>query len=209
MLAADRAANFEAQLQDVCAETLRPLQLTRFAGVEEDQRMQVAVGCVKHVRARQLILLGQLADACEYAGDALARNGAVHAVVIRRNAPHRGECRLAALPQAEAFLLVVRHATMLVAPHASSTRCMCSISSATSSLVPSDSHNSTAAASSGYPACANSSTAATAARSSISRPAGMIPAAMIAATACAACSHSANPGHDHARAFRAAAATSP
>ena len=60
---------------------------------------------------------------------------------------------------------------------------MRSISSATSSGVPSDSQSKIATASKSYPALTNSSTALVVAWSIISKPAGIMPAAMMAATA--------------------------
>ena len=70
----------------------------------------------------------------------------------------------------------------MVAPESFSIDSTRDNSSATSSLVPSTSHNKSASASSGYPAFTKSSTAATAGPSIISRPAGMIPAAMMPPT---------------------------
>ncbi len=61
VLAGDGAADLDAQLQDLAAELLGPLQLARVVGVVEDQRVQVAVAGVEHVGHRQAVLLGQLA----------------------------------------------------------------------------------------------------------------------------------------------------
>src|SRR5438552_17109296 len=70
--------------------------------------MQVAVAGVKHVRAAQRVLLLHLGDEVEHLAQALARNGAVHAVVIRRDASDRRERSLAPRPEAKPLGLVSR-----------------------------------------------------------------------------------------------------
>src|SRR5690348_2758352 len=56
MLAGDRAAHVDAQLEDAIAEFDRALAIARLVRVEQDQRMQVAVACVEYVRAGQPVL---------------------------------------------------------------------------------------------------------------------------------------------------------
>ena len=70
-----------------------------------------------------------------------------------------------------------------VAPLSSKILCTRQISSDTSSFTPSNSHNKIASASSGYPACTNASAAWIASLSIISKPAGIIPAAIMSPTA--------------------------
>ena len=52
VLAGDGAADFHAQLQDAAAEFLGALQFAWLVGVEQDQRMQVAVAGMEHVGDR-------------------------------------------------------------------------------------------------------------------------------------------------------------
>ena len=53
--------------------------------------------------------LAERADPAEHFGQLRARHDAVLHVVVRRHAAHRGERRLAALPDARALLVVLRH----------------------------------------------------------------------------------------------------
>ena len=68
--------------------------------------MHVAVAGVEHVGHAQAVFAGQVTDALEYPRQFAARDGAVHAVVVRGNAPHRREGVLAPGPEAHAFGLI-------------------------------------------------------------------------------------------------------
>ena len=57
MFARDRTANFHAQQQNALAEFFRALQFTRLVGIKQDQRMQIAVSGVEHIRDWQSIFL--------------------------------------------------------------------------------------------------------------------------------------------------------
>src|SRR6187399_2375906 len=57
VLAGDRAADFYAKLEDLGTESLRAHALRLDVRVIQDQRMEVAVAGVKHVRAAQVVLL--------------------------------------------------------------------------------------------------------------------------------------------------------
>ncbi len=57
MLAGDRSADGDAQLEDRGAERLGALRLARLVGVVQDERMEVAVARVKDVGAAQLVLV--------------------------------------------------------------------------------------------------------------------------------------------------------
>jgi hypothetical protein len=72
----------DAQFQQTSAEFLSTLQLTGLVGVEQDQRMQVAVAGMEDVGHAQSVFLGQLSGAPQYLGQGAAGNGAVHAVVV-------------------------------------------------------------------------------------------------------------------------------
>src|SRR5436309_2695082 len=55
VLAGDGAAQAHAGLEDVGAEALAAMQLIGIVGVEEDQRVQVAVAGMEHVDAAQAV----------------------------------------------------------------------------------------------------------------------------------------------------------
>src|SRR5690606_5009448 len=106
----DAAANLDAKFEDLAAQVFGALQLTFLVGIEEDQRVHVAIAGMEHVGHAQAVLLGKLGDALEHARQLAARDGAVHAVVVRRNAPDRREGVLAAGPEAHALGFVLGQA---------------------------------------------------------------------------------------------------
>ena len=110
MLAGEHAADLDAEPQDIGAEGLRLVQLARPVGIVEDQRMEIAVAGVEHIGDPQPVARGELAHAGQHPRQLLAGNGAVHAVVIRRDAADRREGRLAAGPEEQPLLLRLRHA---------------------------------------------------------------------------------------------------
>ncbi len=110
MLAGDGAAHFHALLQDFAGELFGAAQLVRVVGVEKDQRVQVAVTRVKHVGAAQRVFPFHLADEEQDFPEAAARDGAVHAVVVGRDAAHRRKRRLAPGPELLPLGIGVRHA---------------------------------------------------------------------------------------------------
>src|ERR1044072_2948225 len=112
VLAGEHAADLDAELEDLGAELLGALQFARLVGIIEDQRMQVAVAGVKHIGDAQPELLGELARALQDQRQLGARNGAVHAVVVGRNAPDRRERCLAPGPEQEPFVLRRRDADL-------------------------------------------------------------------------------------------------
>ena len=109
MLAGDGAAHLDALLQHLARELLGAVQLVGVVGVEQDERMQVAVAGVEHVRAAQAVFALHGGDEGQHLAQALARNGAVHAVVVGRDAADRGKRRLAAGPETQALGFVARH----------------------------------------------------------------------------------------------------
>ena len=110
VLAGEHPADLDAHAQDIGAHLFHLLQFPRLVGVVQDQRVQVAVPGVEYVGDAEAVLLGQGADALEHMGQLVARDGAVHAVIVRRDAPHRREGRLAAGPEFQAFLFVAADA---------------------------------------------------------------------------------------------------
>jgi hypothetical protein len=106
VFAGDRAAHGHAGLQDVGAEQLAAAQLVGVVGIEQDQRVQVAVAGMEHVGAAQLVLLLHLLDGEQDVGQPLARNGGVHAHVVRADAPAGRERVLAPAPEAQPLGLI-------------------------------------------------------------------------------------------------------
>src|SRR3954468_12328507 len=90
MLAGDGAAHFYAELQDGCAVRFCALVLVAFVGIEHDQRMQVAVPRMEHIRALQIKLFRKLVYALQHVRQMFLRNRPIHAVVIRQDASHGG-----------------------------------------------------------------------------------------------------------------------
>ena len=109
MLAGDGAADFDAQGQDVGAECLGTVKFARLIGIEQNQGMQIAVAGVEHVGAAQAVLHFHRLDADQDLGQLLARDGAVHAVVVGRDAARRREGVLAAGPELHALRFRLRH----------------------------------------------------------------------------------------------------
>src|SRR3954470_13649467 len=81
MLAGEHPADRHAEPQDIGAEGLRLVQLSRPVGIVEDQRMEIAVAGVEHIGDPQPVARGELAHAGQHPRQLLAGNGAVHAVV--------------------------------------------------------------------------------------------------------------------------------
>src|SRR6185437_193283 len=105
VLSGQHAAHLHAQAKDVRTKALGLLELIALAGIVEDQRMQIAIARMEDVGDRQSAGLRHLADTAEYLRQAVARNGSVHAVVIRRDAPDRRERRLASRPELQPLAL--------------------------------------------------------------------------------------------------------
>ena len=62
----EHAADLDAQPQDVGAQGLDPLQVSGAVGVEQDQRVHVAVAGVEHVGGLEPVAVGDLADAAQH-----------------------------------------------------------------------------------------------------------------------------------------------
>ena len=71
--------------------------------------MQIAVAGVEHVGDAQAVVRRQFADALEHLRQPRARDGAVHAVIVGRDAPDRRERGLAAGPEQQPLLLRRRY----------------------------------------------------------------------------------------------------
>src|SRR3546814_9887572 len=91
----------DAQPQNVAAERLGAIEFAGLVGVIEDQRVQVAVAGMEHVRYPEAVFFRQLRHPFEHLGQAAARDRAVHAIIIGRDPPHRRKRRLAPGPRSE------------------------------------------------------------------------------------------------------------
>ena len=88
------------------ARLLRALGLAGHAGVVEHERVQVAVARVEDVADAQAVLALQLGDPAQHLGEPGARDDPVLDVVVAADAAHRGEGRLAPLPEERALGVV-------------------------------------------------------------------------------------------------------
>ena len=109
MLAGQRSARVHAVRQDLGRDFDRLLRLTGNPLVVADERMQVAVACMEDIADTQSGPLLERANPPEDLGQLGARDHAVLHVVVRRHASHRGERRLASLPDPLALRLIFRH----------------------------------------------------------------------------------------------------
>src|SRR5579862_5325950 len=94
VLAGDRAADIDAKLEDAIAELDGAFTIAGLVRVEQDQRMQIAVSGVEHVRAWQPVFARPRLDLAQHARQRGAWNGPIDAIVIGRDAPYGGERRL-------------------------------------------------------------------------------------------------------------------
>ncbi len=109
MLAGEHAADLDAEPEDVGAELLGAIELAGIVGVIKDQRMQIAIAGVKHIGDAQAVLGRHFLHAHQNQRQLGARNGAVHAQVVGRDAADRGECRLTSSPEQQPLVFRVRH----------------------------------------------------------------------------------------------------
>ena len=108
MLTGNRAARLDAVGQDFSRGGLRAVGLAGHPLVVADERVQVSVTGVKDVPDPETRPRLELADAPQDFRQTRARHDPVLDVVVRRDAAHRGERRLPALPDARTLRLVAR-----------------------------------------------------------------------------------------------------
>src|SRR3546814_14140531 len=89
----------DAQPPNVAAERLGAIEFAGLVGVIEDQRMQVAVAGMEHVRYPEAVFFRQLRHPFEHFGQAAARDRAVPAIIIVRDPHHRRTHRRAPGPE--------------------------------------------------------------------------------------------------------------
>ena len=104
MFAGDRAAESDAQPQDVGGQRLGALEGARLTAVVEDERVQVAVAGVEHVGHAHAVLRRQLLDGDQRLAQLRARHHAVLDDEVGADPPDRRERALAPLPQQRALL---------------------------------------------------------------------------------------------------------
>ena len=85
---------------DLLAGRVHPLEHARLAGVEQQQRVEVAVAGVEDVHHDQVVALGDRVDLGEHVDQPPAGHDGVVQVVVRPDAGDGAERRLAALPPA-------------------------------------------------------------------------------------------------------------
>src|SRR5690606_29824593 len=99
MLARNGAADPDAEFEYLAAQLFGAFRLAGLVGVEQYQRVHIAVARVKHVRHRQTIFGGEGGDVPQYLRERAPGNGAVHAVVVRRDPPYGGKRVLTPRPE--------------------------------------------------------------------------------------------------------------
>ena len=109
MLAGDGAAHGHAGFQNVGPKQLAAAQLIGVVGIKQNQRVQVAVARVEHVHAAQLVFFFHRLNGQQDVGQALARNGRIHAHVVGADAATGRKGVFAPTPKAQALFLVVAH----------------------------------------------------------------------------------------------------
>ena len=104
MFARQAAADFDTQLQDVRPQRLAQFKIARLVGIEQDQRVHVAIARVKDIGHVKAIAAAHLADAAQHEGQRRDGDRAIQAHVVIDLA-HRTERRFAAQPDALRFIL--------------------------------------------------------------------------------------------------------
>ncbi len=110
VFAGDRAAHFDAELNDFVGGGDDAAELRFVARVEKNQRVQVAVARVKNIADLEAVLHADFIDAAQGGGKFGARDHAVLHVIGGREAADGAEGVLAAFPEQVAFAGVAGHA---------------------------------------------------------------------------------------------------
>ena len=103
MFAGQTAAHLDAEFKDLGPEFLTQLQIARFVGIKQDQRMHITVARVKHIPDLEPELIAHLFDPLQHEGQRRYRDGAIQTHVIV-DLPHRTKGRFATQPDFGAFL---------------------------------------------------------------------------------------------------------
>ena len=103
VLACHSAAHGHAGFQNLSAKQLTAAQLVGVIRIEQNQRVQVAVARVEHVQAAQRVFGFHFGDGLQDVGQALARDGRVHAHVVGADAARRRKGVFAPAPEFQAL----------------------------------------------------------------------------------------------------------
>ena len=103
MFAGQAPADLDTEAQDVGTECLAQLQIAGLVGIEQDQRVHVAIAGVEHIAHIQPVFLAHLADPAQHVRKLTDRDRAIKAHVVV-DLPHRAKSGFAAQPDARAFI---------------------------------------------------------------------------------------------------------
>ena len=106
VLAGDRAAEVDAESEDLARQLLGAPQFAFDPAIEEDERVQVAIARMEDVGDPDPVLFAEPLDLRQSLAEARARHDAVLHDVVRAQPPHRRERALAALPDAHPVVRV-------------------------------------------------------------------------------------------------------
>ena len=112
MLAGDRSADANAQLENLTGRLLGERFLTGHRGVVENERMKVAVAGMEHIRDAQTRFVRQARNLLQHAGNLRARNDSILHHVIGADAADCGERALPSAPHRLALGGVARNADL-------------------------------------------------------------------------------------------------
>src|SRR5947209_19183019 len=99
MLSGDRAANGDAEIQNLIPGSNGMSGLLRISNIKQNQRVQIAVARVKNVADHQTMFGTDLLDMPESSSELGARDDSVLNVIRRRDPADRAERVLPSLPQ--------------------------------------------------------------------------------------------------------------
>ena len=118
MLASQHAAHLDTKPQDVGAERFGALQLALLVGVVHDQWMQIAIARMEHIGDPQAVLLATSRASAQDERQRAARDRAIHAVIVGRDAADGRERRFPARPEQLALVSLLLDAGVVIAPFA-------------------------------------------------------------------------------------------
>jgi hypothetical protein len=110
VLAGDRAAHLDAQLENAAGQRLGAREGSRLAAIKQDEWMEIAIAGVKDVCDAQPGLVRHFANTAEGLTELAARHHAVLHDEVGRKPAHGAESALAALPDSQAFFGVTGRA---------------------------------------------------------------------------------------------------
>ena len=109
MLAGQHAADRNAEFQNIRAAGLGLFRVAGLIGVIEDQGVQIAIAGMEDIGDAQAVPGGNFLHLAQHQTQLVARNGAVHAQIIRANRRHCRKGVFAPGPELQPLLLALRH----------------------------------------------------------------------------------------------------